>query len=244
VRLALVYAKAETIEYGRYTPYSIPTLAMPAVLMVLFGRQLVEDDPERMVAGFAATALITVSLFQFGVGIATGRMTPWESYLRTLPATATTRIVGRILSALVFAVATVTVVMVVGAAVYGAGFAPWRFGALMLALLLGSVPFGLAGIALGYWLPPRSAIPIANVIVIPLIVVGFLWARPPDDFPRNADIASQLFPTRSWAEVLDSVATGSHSLPLHHVAALAGWAVLFFALAWWGYRRDEGEQFE
>jgi ABC-2 type transport system permease protein len=244
VRLALVYAKAETIEYGRYTPYSIPTLAMPAVLMVLFGRQLVEDDPERMVAGFAATALITVSLFQFGVGIATGRMTPWESYLRTLPATATTRIVGRILSALVFAVATVTVVMVVGAAVYGAGFAPWRFGALMLALLLGSVPFGLAGIALGYWLPPRSAIPIANVIVIPLIVVGFLWARPPDDFPRNADIASQLFPTRSWAEVLDSVATGSHPLPLHHVAALAGWAVLFFALAWWGYRRDEGEQFE
>ena len=63
-------------------------------MMVLFGQQLVEDEPERMVAGFAATALITVSLFQFGVGIATGRMTPWESYLRTLPASATTRIGG------------------------------------------------------------------------------------------------------------------------------------------------------
>ena len=171
-------------------------------------------------------------------------MTPWESYVRTPPATATTRIAGRILSALVFAVATVVVVMVVGVAVYGAGFAPWRFVALILALLLGSVPFGLAGIALGYWLPPRSAMPIANIIVIPLIIAGFLWTRPPDDFPRTADLVSQLVPTRSWAEVLDSVSTGDHPLPLHHVAALAGWTVVFFALAWWGYRRDEGEQFE
>jgi ABC-2 type transport system permease protein len=244
MRLALAYAKAETIEYGRYTPYSLPTLALPAVLMLLFGRQVVDDEPERMVAGFAATALITVSLFQFGVGIAMGRATPWVTYVRTLPATAATRIAGRILSALVFAVATVAVVMVVGAAVYGAGFAPWRFGTLVLALLLGSVPFGLAGIALGYWLPPRSAMPIANLVIIPLIVVGFLWTRPPDDFPRAADLASQVSPTRSWAEVLDSVSTGDHPLPLHHVVALAAWAVVFYALARWGYRRDEGEQFE
>lgn len=244
MRLVLAYAKADAIVYGRYTPYSIPTLAFPAVMMVLVGHQLVDDEPGRMLAGFAATALITVSLFQFGVGIATARTTPWESYLRTLPASATTRIGGRVVSALIFAAATVAVVMVVGSTVYGAGFAPWRFGALILALLLGSVPFGLAGIALGYWLPPRSAIPIANLFIIPLIVVGFLWARPPDDFPRSADIASQLFPTRSWAEVLDSVSTGDHPLPLHHVAALVGWTVVFFALARWGYRRDEGEQFE
>lgn len=244
MRLALAYAKAETLEYGRYTPYSIPTLALPAVLMLLFGQQLVEDEPERMVAGFAATALITVSLFQFGVGIAMGRTTPWESYLRTLPVSATTRIAGRILSALVFAVATVVVVVVVGVAVYGAGFAPSRFVALILALVLGCVPFGLAGIALGYWLPPRSAMPIANIIVIPLIIAGFLWRRPPDDFPRTADLVSQLVPTRSWAEVLDSVSTGDHPLPLHHVAALIVWSVVFFVLAWWGYRSDEGEQFE
>ena len=244
MRLALAHAKAETIEYGRYTPYSIPTLALPTVLMLLFGRQFVADAPERMVAGFAATALITVSLFQFGVGIAMSRVTPWETYVRTLPATAATRITGRVLSALAFAVATVLVVMVVGAAVYGAALPPARFSALILALVLGSVPFGLAGIALGYWLPPRSAMPIANILIIPLVIVGFLWARPPDDLPRGADLASQLAPTRSWAEVLDSISTGAHPLPLHHVAALVGWTAAFFALAWWGYRRDEGEQFE
>jgi ABC-2 type transport system permease protein len=244
MRLALAYAKAETIQYGRYTPYSIPTLALPAVLMLVFGHQMVEDEPERMVAGFAATALITVALFQFGVGIALSRITPWEAYLRTLPASAPTRIAGRVLAALVFAVATVVVVMLVGAAVYGARFRPGEFGALILVLVLGSVPFGLAGIALGYWLPPRSAMPIANIVFIPLIVVGFLWRRPPHDFPKAADLASQLTPTRSWAEVLDSVSTRDHPLPLHHVAALVAWAAVSFALAWWGYGRDEGEQFE
>lgn len=80
MRLVLAYAKADAIVYGRYTPYSIPTLAFPAVMMVLVGHQLVDDEPGRMLAGFAATALITVSLFQFGVGIATARTTPWESY--------------------------------------------------------------------------------------------------------------------------------------------------------------------
>jgi hypothetical protein len=44
-------------------------------------------------------------------------------------------------------------------------------------------------------------------------------------------------------EVLDPVATGDHPVPLHHVAALAAWGLVFFALAWWGYRRDEGERF-
>ena len=67
--------------------------------------------------------------------------------------------------------------------------------------------------------------------------------RPTEDVPRDVDVASQILPTRSWMEVLDPVATGDHPVPLHHVAALTAWGAVFFALAWWGYRRDEGERF-
>ena len=67
--------------------------------------------------------------------------------------------------------------------------------------------------------------------------------RPTQDVPHGVDLASQLLPTRSWMEVLDPIATGDHAIPLHHVAALTAWGVAFFALAWWGYRRDEGERF-
>ena len=61
--------------------------------------------------------------------------------------------------------------------------------------------------------------------------------------PQASISASQFLPTRSWMEILDSIATGDSPLPWHHVAALAAWGVVFFGLAWWGFRRDEGERF-
>jgi ABC-2 type transport system permease protein len=242
VTLALVHARAETMQLARYPAYWLPTIAFPGLLMLFFGRQLERGEPERMLAGFGATALLSVTFFQFGVGIAVTRTTPWETYLRTLPVRPRTRLAGRILSALVFAAATLTVVTAVGTVVFGASMAPWRLSAVVAALLLGSVPFALLGISLGYWLPPRAALPVANLAFLPLVIGGAIWTRP-TDIPRSADVASQLLPTRSWIEVLDSIATGDSPLPLHHVAALAGWAAVFFAFAWLGFRRDEGERF-
>ncbi|HEX2302131.1 MAG TPA: hypothetical protein VHH57_00790, partial [Gaiella sp.] len=120
MRLALVHARSETLQYARYPAYALPTLAFPGLLMLLLGRQFERGEPERLLVGFAAMALLTVTFFHFGVGIATSRTTPWEVYLRTLPAGPMTRLAGRVLSAVVFAAATVGVVMLVGIAVYDA----------------------------------------------------------------------------------------------------------------------------
>ena len=243
MRLAIAHARAETANLARYPGYSVPTIAFPSVLLVLFGHQFEGGEPNRLYAGFAAMALLGVAFFQFGVGIATTRTTPWEAYLRTLPAGPVTRLAGRVLSALSFAAATVGAVSLVAFTVYDVRMAPWRAFALGATLLVGCIPFALLGIAFGYWLSPRAALPTANLLYLPLAVGGFLWTRPTEDVPTGVDVTSQLLPTRSWMEVLDSVSTGDHSLPLQHVAALAAWGAVFFALAWWGYRRDEGERF-
>jgi len=243
MRLALAHARAETANLARYPGYSVPTVAFPAVMLLLFGRQFEHGEPNRLFAGFAATALLAVAFFQFGVGIATSRTTPWEAYLRTLPAGPATRLAGRVISALAFAGATVAAVALVAFTVYGVHMTPGRLVALGVILLVGSVPFALLGIAFGYWLSPRAALPVANLLYLPLAVGGFLWMRPTQDVPHGVDVASQLLPTRSWMEVVDPVATGDHAIPLRHVAALAAWGLVFLALAWWGYRRDEGERF-
>lgn len=238
------HAKAETVQLVRVPTYALATLAFPVAGVLLFGHQFVDDEPERMLAGFAATAVLAITFFQFGVGIAASRMfSMWETYLRTLPAGPATRLAGRVVSALVFATVAIGVVAVTTALLYDARPSPSRVAALLPCLLLGGVPFALLGVALGYWLPPRAALPVANLLFLPLAVGGFLWARPPEDLPGSADLASQLLPTRSWAEVLDSLATGDDPLPLRHVAALVAWSGLFLALAWLGYRRDEGERF-
>ena len=243
MRLALAHARAETANLARYPGYSVPTVAFPAILLLLFGRHFEKGEPDRLYAGFAATALLGVAFFQFGVGIAASRTTPWETYLRTLPVGPATRLAGRVLSALAFAAATVGTVSFVAFTVYGVQMAPWRVVVLGLALLVGCIPFALLGVAFGYWLSPRAALPVANLLYLPLAIGGFLWTRPTEDVPHEVDVSSQFLPTRSWMEVLDPVATGDHPVPLHHVAALTTWGLVFFALAWWGYRRDEGERF-
>jgi ABC-2 type transport system permease protein len=134
-------------------------------------------------------------------------------------------------------------VSLVAFTVYDVRLPPGRVVALGSTLLIGCIPFALLGIAFGYWLSPRAALPVANLLYLPLAIGGFLWTRPTEAVPRGVDVSSQLLPTRSWMEVLDAVATGDHAVPLLHVAALASWGLVFFALAWWGYRRDEGERF-
>jgi ABC-2 type transport system permease protein len=240
--IAWAHARAETMALLRMPAYCLPTLALPGLALLVFGGRVGESEPERLVAGFAAMAVLGVTFFQFGVGIATNRQFLWESYLRTLPAGPGARLAGRILSALGFALASTLVVGLVGAAVYEATLPIARALAVLVALLLGGIPFALLGIAFGYWAPPRAALPIANLAFIPLVVLGAFWARL-DGLSHDADVALQVVPTRSWMEVLDSLATGEHPLPLHHVAALIAWTVAFGALAWWGYRRDEGERF-
>ena len=240
---AVAHARAETMQLARFPAYVVPTLALPGLLLLFLGRQFERGEPERLLAGFAATALLTVTLFQFGVGIAMTRTAAWEAYLRTLPVSTSSRIAGRVLSATVFAAATVLVVTVVAIAVYDATPSLTRFALLFVALVVGSVPFAFLGIALGYWLPPRAAVPIANLVFFPLVVSGAFWTRVPSDIPRGVDLASQSLAPRSWMEILDSISTGDSALPWHHVAALAAWGGVFFALAWWGFRRDEGERF-
>ena len=240
--LVWAHARAETLQLLRYPSYSVPTVALPAVFLLVFGHGLATQAPERLLAGFAATAVLMVTFFQFGVGIAVTRATSWETFARTLPVGPGTRLAARVLSALGFAAATVTVVTIVTIAVFDARPTPLQAAALASGLLLGGVPFALLGIALGYWLPPRAAFPAANLVYFPLAIGGALWHRL-EDAPRSVDVASQLLPTRSWIEILDPLATGERPVPLHHVGALAGWALAFGALAWFGYRRDEGERF-
>ena len=238
--LVLAHARAETLQLARYPAYAIPTLLFPAALLLVFGKRL-EDDPQRLVAGFTATAVLGVAFFQFGVGIAHTRASPWERYVRTLGVGPGARLAARVMSALAFALLSSSVVAVVGGTVLSARLEWWRYGALLAVLAIGGIPFALLGIALGYWLPPRSAVPVANLVYLPLAVMGALWGKP-DDLSPSADLASQLFPSRSWIELLEPAVHGG-SLPIRHAAALVGWSFVFGAAAWIGYRRDEGERF-
>jgi ABC-2 type transport system permease protein len=230
-----------TLELLRYPAFSVPTLAFPGLFFLLFVASRDDVDATLLVASFAGFAFLAVAFFQFGVGIAAERETPWERFLRTLPVRTTVRFAARMLSGTVFGLASAAVVVVLGVATTDAHLRPVRWGALVLALVVGAVPFALLGIALGYWASPRGALPVANILYLVLAFAGGLWTTPAN-LPTSVASVSPLIPTRQFGNVLWGATEGRLWRPRDWLLLL-GWSAVFAALAAWGYRRDEGRRY-
>ena len=67
--------------------------------------------------------------------------------------------------------------------------------------------FALLGIALGYWAPPKGALPIANLPYLVLAYAGGLWIRP-GSLPHAVARASPYLPTRAFADALVAASAG------------------------------------
>lgn len=242
MRLALLHARAGTLELLRLPAFSIPTVGFPSLFFLFFAVPgFAADEPELGTALFAGFAVLGVAFFQFGVGIAAERASPWERYVRTLPLAPTTRFAGRLLSALAFGAASAAVVVAVAVATVSPELSAAAWLRLALALLGGSIPFALLGIALGYLATPRAALPIANVVYLALSYTGGLWTGP-ENLPDAAADISPLTPTRAYADTLASAAL-EVPLPTRAWVVLAVYTAGAAWLAAWAYRRDEGQRF-
>jgi ABC-2 type transport system permease protein len=241
MRLVFLHARAATLELLRYPAFSVPTLGFPALFFLLFVSPRPEGDADLLLASFAGFAVLAVAFFQFGVGIAAEREAPWERFVRTLPLRLRVRFAARVVSGALFGLGSALLVAVAALATTDAGLPPSRWIALAGALALGSIPFALLGIALGYWASPRSALPVANVLYLVLSFLGALWTTP-EHLPSSLEAISPLVPTRQFGNVLWGAAEG-RIWPPRDWLLLLGWACAFALLAAWGYRRDEGKRY-
>jgi ABC-2 type transport system permease protein len=241
VTLAYVHARAQVLELLRYPSYSVPTLAFPALLYLLFGTGADDADAGRVMASFAAFAVLTVAFFQFGVGVALMRVSPWELYLRTLPVSPRIRIAGGLAAGLPFAVASAGAVIVLALLVNAPALGSAEWLRLAVVLAAGSIPLALMGLTLGYWARPRSALPLANLLNLGLAFAGGLWFAPAE-LPKPFDAVSPYLPTRQWGELLWDAVEG-RPWSAGPFLWLGGYAAAFFGAAAAGYRRNEEERY-
>jgi ABC-2 type transport system permease protein len=242
MRIALAHFKDQTLQHLRSPGYLLPTLAMPGLFYFLFeGPDTEVGLVTFLMASYAMWAILGVAFFQFGVGIAEERATPWERFLRTLPLSAGQRLTGRVLSAALFAAAAAAIVIVEAHLINPVSVPADRWLPWILALLTGGVVVAVGGIAMGYWVSPRAATPLATLAWLLLAYLGGLWATP-GELPSWAAEISPYLPTRLWGELTwDGVQGQATSLGAW--LGLAAYAVGFAVLAWWGYRRDEGASY-
>jgi ABC-2 type transport system permease protein len=242
VRLALLHARIEILELGRYPTFVAPTLAFPALAFLFFVAPRADaGNANALMASYMAFGFLTVAFFEFGVGIAEERASPWDRYLRTLPAPTWTHLAGRIMASLVFATAPGVIVVILALTLTPVELSPGEWLALCATLAVGAVPFGLLGIALGYLISPKGALPTANLLFFALAYLGGLFTGL-DGLPDSIRSVSIGLPTGQWSKLLASATTAEPLRP-SAVIGLAGWAAAFAGLAAWAYRRNEGLQY-
>ena len=240
MRLIRAYAAAELLALARQPGYWVPTILFPAMLFLFFGNSFRPGGTAGanfILASWAVYAVLGVAFYQFGVGIAQDRETPWDRYLRTLPASLAPRLAARVATALLFAVAAALLVGLVAMAFFPVRLGPGRLASLLLVLLFGGTVFAIFGIALGYLLSARASVPVANLVYLPLAFVGGLWV-PPHALPGAVETLSRLTPTRHFAELAWSASGSGGPFPVPSLAVLAGYGAVFAGVALWGYRRD------
>ena len=241
MRLVAAYLRAEALELARHPGFVVPTVGFPALFYLFLGRWLAGGDPAAAMASYAAFAVFGVVFFQFGVGIAQERTSPWELYLRALPVAPWQRLAARLTAALAFGTASAGAVVAVALVRDAPALGPAGWARLAAALAAGALPFGLLGIALGYALSPKAALPLANLAYFGLAYLGGLWTGAAGLEGIAAQV-SPVLPTRQWAEVV-AAAAGTAAWRWAPLGWLGLWALALAVAARAAYRRSEARQF-
>ncbi|WP_406365379.1 ABC transporter permease [Streptomyces sp. NBC_01546] len=231
------YVRLEVRRTLRDTAFVVFGIGMP-VLMYLMFTNLGSSGTEWRTASMVAMAAYGAlgAALSTGTGVAEDKGVGWLRQLRVTPMTPRQVVAGRALTGSVIVLPAIAAVLAAGAVVNGVRMEAWQWGALILVLWLGAFPFTLLGLGNGYRLTAQTTGLVNVGCSLALSVAGGLWF-PVELFPQWLRSLSGLTPTRRFAEIGQSVATGAAPGPVA-VAVVAVWALVFGSYAVLSYRRS------
>ncbi len=239
----MLLARQLSLEILRQPAYVVSTLLFPAMFFWFFGSPNATsvEAAKVLLGGFSAYAVLGVVVFQLAATVAHERASPWGAYVRTLPAPMAQWLGAQFLTWIVFALVALMGVVFVSLATSEIYLDGLTWLAFVSTLLLAGLPFAGLGFMLGHLTTPKSVIPVANLVYLPLSFAGGLWI-PPNALPAVVADLSPYLPTRLYNNLVQAAVFGN-PVAEKDILGLIAYFIVFLALAAHLRRKYEGERF-
>lgn len=250
VRLYSNEARYEFLKTLRMPVYVIPTIAFPLAFYVMFG--LIFNRGQHldsisvstyMMATYGAFGVIGAAMFGFAVGISQERGFGWLQVKQASPMPPLAYLLAKTVMSMLFSGFVVIALFGLGIAFGGVHLAPLQALEVLTVLVLGSIPFGALGLAIGCWCPPNSAPAVVNLIFLPLSFCSGLWI-PAELLPKVLQKSAVFMPPYHLGKLALRFAGASGTgSTLQHALALAAFTIAFLWLARRGFARQDAKMY-
>jgi ABC-2 type transport system permease protein len=171
-----------------------------------------------------------------GISVADDRTRGWLRIKRVSAAPMASTIAAKVLAALPYALLSIVAISVASLVIAGPvlGLGTWL--RILAVLLVGSLPFALLSLAVGFLASSNAAVAILNAILFPMVIASGLWV-PLEIMPGFVRTIAPVLPTYHLAQLALAQLTGTGEPgQLSHLVALLVSTVVAAALAGFAYR--------
>ncbi len=216
------------------------SIVFPVAMFVLFvsmwgGEAGDEGLPvgTTMLATFGTFGVIAVALFNPGLSVADDRERGWLRAKRVSPTPLPVTLTSKVVAALPY-IAGVLLAMTFAAGVTGTlDASAVTVARLVFALVLGSLPFALFSLAIGFRTSTNAGVAILQAVMFPMVIASGLWL-PLEVLPDAVGAVAPFLPTYHLAQL--GLAQLAGELGLDHLAVLVVTAAIGAGLAVVSYR--------
>jgi ABC-2 type transport system permease protein len=241
--------RSELLMRWRVPAFSVTNLALPIVFFTFFGLPVAHVRRADGVsigaylhASFGAYAVGQVMIYGFGIGVANERAMKIDRLMRASPLPPLVFMLAKVVTALVFALLALLLLVGYGAGVGGIYQPPAVWAMVIARLLAGSLPFIALGFAIGYLSGPHAAPAVANLIYLPLAFASGFFV-PVGQLPGFVQAIAPFLPTYHYAQLAwSALGAGSETLGTS-LLWLTGYTAVFLTVAVRAYRREERAKF-
>jgi len=251
-RMVALQTRAEFLKLFRIPAFSVTSIVLPAMFYAFIGLGQAKDPlapglhvtfGEYFLGSMALYGVANVMVLGFGISLANERGQKQDLLMQSTPLPVAVYFFAKAVSALAIAFMALVALGLLAYLSGGVHLNASQWLTLGWRSMLLSIPFVGLGFGLGYLASPNSAPAVTNLIYLPTAFASGLFfpLRFLPQFLQN--IAPYLPLYRGAQLVWDSVGAPIDTRISGDWIYMAGYTVVFFALAFWAYRRDQGRKF-